>query len=144
MENVMTNGFCELNEQEMMMVDGGFDESDWERIDSFLEGMTGYDSKELCNSIFRCVMTRCLTDGSCLAPWGPAHWVIWGTAFYSRFSSGNNRKRHFCRNRRKTVPFLPKLHTMKIHKKGLTFLGNCDSIYLYEYWLLVFRIGRNL
>ena len=49
MENVMTNGFCELNEQEMMMVDGGFDESDWERIDSFLEGMTGYDSKELCN-----------------------------------------------------------------------------------------------
>lgn len=23
MENVMTNSFCELNEQEMMMVDGG-------------------------------------------------------------------------------------------------------------------------
>ena len=23
MENIMTNGFCELNEQEMMMVDGG-------------------------------------------------------------------------------------------------------------------------
>ena len=23
MKNVMTNGFCELNEQEMMMVDGG-------------------------------------------------------------------------------------------------------------------------
>lgn len=25
MENIMTNGFCELNENEMMMVDGGFD-----------------------------------------------------------------------------------------------------------------------
>ena len=24
MENVMTNGFCELNEQEMMMTDGGW------------------------------------------------------------------------------------------------------------------------
>ncbi len=25
MEKVMTNGFCELNENEMIMVDGGFD-----------------------------------------------------------------------------------------------------------------------
>ncbi len=25
MDNVMTKGFCELNENEMMMVDGGFD-----------------------------------------------------------------------------------------------------------------------
>lgn len=25
MNNVMTNGFCELNENEMMMVDGGWD-----------------------------------------------------------------------------------------------------------------------
>ncbi len=30
MENVMTNGFCELNENEMMMVDGGgWLESTW-------------------------------------------------------------------------------------------------------------------
>ena len=49
MENVMTNGFCELNEQEMMMVDGGFGEADWERIDTFLKSATGYDSKELCD-----------------------------------------------------------------------------------------------
>ena len=28
MENVMTNGFCELNEQEMMMTDGGVSSSE--------------------------------------------------------------------------------------------------------------------
>ena len=29
MENVMTNGFCELNENEMMMIDGGWDGWQW-------------------------------------------------------------------------------------------------------------------
>lgn len=29
MENVMTNGFCEMNEQEMMMVDGGWNGLQW-------------------------------------------------------------------------------------------------------------------
>lgn len=29
MENVMASGFCELNEKEMMMVDGGWDSARW-------------------------------------------------------------------------------------------------------------------
>ena len=36
MENVMTNGFCELDEQEMIVVDGG-----WNPIKDFINGV-GY------------------------------------------------------------------------------------------------------
>lgn len=41
MENVMTNGFCELNENEMMAVEGGYTETN-NPIVNFINGTKNY------------------------------------------------------------------------------------------------------
>ena len=41
MENVMTNGFCELNENEMMETEGGLVTIIYGLINAYVEGATG-------------------------------------------------------------------------------------------------------
>ena len=78
MENVITNGFCELNEQEMMMVDGG----------GFISTVSGVASAviagpTLASAVISCAglpsVTTAATVATCAAS-GPVGWVLIGGA----------------------------------------------------------------